>query len=558
MIGAIAPITTPPIDWLAIAPELALGGAAILIVLTRAILRHRAVATPVAYLLTALGLVTTGVMLFWQWRRVADDGPISTMSGMVRVDRFGVFLGVVVVMATAMAVLLAVAYLRRERLEAPEYLALMLFSAVGMLAMTTANDLIVVFLALEILSIPLYVLAAFDRRRLRSQEAGIKYFVLGAFSSAIFLYGVALVYGATGTTSLTGIATFLRGNILFENGTLVGGMVLLLVGLGFKVAAVPFHMWTPDVYDGAPSPVTAFMASATKAAGFAALLRVFGVAFLTYRTDWQPVVWALAALTLIVGSVGAVLQTDVKRLLAYSSIAHAGYVLMGVQTATPKGREAALFYLFVYTFMVIGSFAIVTVLSARGDDTHSIESLRGLAARRPVLGTLLVVFMLGQAGIPLTGGFVAKLEVFSASAAAGEYTLVVIGAVATVIASFAYLRVALAVATTPGTDEGPVTGTTSRRVDIATGVVLALTASMTIVLGVVPAVFVHWARDADLARTDDPVPPLRPGATSPRATRPKGISRRRGATRVGGGPNGAASPPRSRRAPLARAGMHRP
>jgi NADH-quinone oxidoreductase subunit N len=498
VIAAIAPITTPSIDWLAIAPELALGGAAVLVVLARALLRHRSAATPVAYVLAAVGIVTTGAMLLWQWLHVADHGPISTMGGMVRVDRFGVFLGVVVGMATAMAMLIAIAYLRRERLEAPEYLALMMFSAVGMLAMTTANDLIVVFLALEILSIPLYVLAAFDRRRLSSQEAGIKYFVLGAFSSAIFLYGIALVYGATGTTSLTGIASFLRSNVLFEQGTLVAGFVLLLVGLGFKVAAVPFHMWTPDVYDGAPSPVTAFMASATKAAGFAALLRIFGVAFLTYRTDWQPIVWGLAALTLVVGSVGAVLQVDIKRLLAYSSIAHAGYILMGFQTATPKGREAALFYLFVYAFMVIGSFAVVTVLSVRGDETHSIESLRGLASRRPVLGSLLVFFMLAQAGIPLTGGFVAKLEVFSAASAAGEYTLVVIGAIATVIASFAYLRVALSVASTPGGDEPADQGFPNRRIDLATGLVLAVTASMTLVLGVVPAVFVHWARDATL------------------------------------------------------------
>jgi NADH-quinone oxidoreductase subunit N len=424
------------------------------------------------------------------------------MAGMVRVDGFGVFLGIVVLLATVMAILVAVAYLRRERLEVPEYLALMLFSAMGMLTMTTANDLIVVFIALEILSIPLYVLAAFDRRRISSQEAGIKYFVLGAFSSAIFLYGIALVYGGTGTTSLTGIAMFLRGNTLFEQGTLVAGIALLLVGLGFKVAAVPFHMWTPDVYQGAPSPVTAFMASATKAAGFAALLRIFGVAFLTFRTDWQPIVWALAALTLVVGSIGMILQVDLKRLLAYSSIAHAGYVLMALQTATPRGREAALFYLFVYSFMVIGSFAVVTVLSMKGDEDHSIAGLKGLAFRRPVLGSLLVLFMLAQAGIPLTGGFIAKLEVFEATASAGEYVLLTIGAVATVIAAFGYLRVTLAVAKAPELDEQPATeGIVKRRVDLGAGLVLVVCGAMTLVLGITPAVFVHWARDATLIGT---------------------------------------------------------
>jgi NADH-quinone oxidoreductase subunit N len=306
-----------------------------------------------------------------------------------------------------------------------------------------------------------------------------------------------LVYGATGSTSLTRIDDFLRSNTLFEPGTLLAGMVLLLVGLGFKVAAVPFHMWTPDVYQGAPTPVTAFMASATKVAAFAALLRIFDGAFLSYRDDWQPIVWALTALTLGVGSVGALLQVDLKRLLAYSSIAHAGYLLMALETGTAKGREAALFYLFVYAFMIVGSFAVVTALSTRGDDDHPIDGLRGLGGRRPVLGGLLVLFMLAQAGIPLTSGFVAKLDVFSAAADAGDYVLVVLGTVATVVAAFAYLRVALAVAT-PST-EGEVTERVSgRRVDPGTWVVLAVTAGVTVVLGIVPAVFVSWAQDATL------------------------------------------------------------
>jgi NADH-quinone oxidoreductase subunit N len=495
--AAVSPITPPSVDWLAIAPELALGGAAVLIVLAKALLRRRPAATPVTYLLAAAGVITCGAMLFWQWQEVKEDSPIVTMSGMVRVDTFGVFLGVVVLAATAMSLLIAIAYLRREQLEVAEYVALMLFSAMGMVVMTTANDLIVVFLALEILSIPLYVLAAYHRRRLSSQEAGIKYFVLGAFSSAIFLYGIALMYGATGSTSLRDIDVFLRSNSLFEPGTLQAGFVLLLVGLGFKVAAVPFHMWTPDVYQGAPTPVTAFMASATKVAAFAALLRIFDGALLTYRDQWQPVVWGLTVLTLGVGSIGALLQVDFKRLLAYSSIAHAGYLLMAVETGTPKGREAALFYLFAYTFMVIGSFAVVTVLSNRGDEDHPIDGLRGLGARRPVIGSLLVLFMLAQAGIPLTSGFVAKLDVFSAAAKAGDYVLVVVGTVATVIAAFAYLRVALAVASTRSDGEIAERAST-RRIDAGTWIVLAVTAGVTIVLGIVPAVFVHWAQDATL------------------------------------------------------------
>jgi NADH-quinone oxidoreductase subunit N len=326
--------------------------------------------------------------------------------------------------------------------------------------------------------------------------------VLGAFSSAIFLYGIALVYGGTGTTSLTGIAAFLEQNTLFENGTLLAGIALLIVGLGFKVAAVPFHTWTPDVYQGAPTPITAFMASATKTAGFAAFLRVFLVAFPLYRDDWQPIIWVLAVLTLAVGSVGAALQVDVKRLLAYSSIAHAGYVLMGLQAGTARGVEASLFYLFVYTFMVVGSFAVVTVLSIQGDDDHSIDGYRGLAFRRPVLGSLLVFFLLAQAGIPLTGGFIAKLEVFQAASDAGEYALVAIGAVATVVAAFAYLRLALAIARPESEESGEAAQATVERipfgwrVDVWTGAVLTAAAVMTLWLGVLPATFVDWARHA--------------------------------------------------------------
>jgi NADH-quinone oxidoreductase subunit N len=501
VIAVISDIAAPHVDWLAIAPELALAGAAVLIVLLRALIRRRPGVTMAAFVVAAAGVLAAGGTLVWQWVHVRDDGPITTMAGMVRVDGFGVYLGIIVVIATALALLVSVAYLRREQLEAPEYLALLLFSGLGMVIMTTANNLIVVFLALEVLSIPLYVLSAFDRRRLSSQEAGIKYFVLGAFSSAIFLYGIALVYGATGTTSLTGISRFLAQNTLFETGTLVAGLALLLVGLGFKVAAVPFHTWTPDVYQGAPTPITAFMASATKTAGFAALLRVFLVAFPLYRTDWRPAVWVLAVLTLVVGSVGAALQTDVKRLLAYSSIAHAGYVLMGFEAATVRGREASLFYLFVYTFMVVGSFAVVAVISMKGDDDHSIDGYRGLAFRRPVLGGLLIFFLLAQAGIPLTGGFIAKLEVFSAASQAREYALVAIGAVATVVASFAYLRVVLVVAKPETAEEEAVPGPRVRighRVDLWTGAVLAVTAGMTLVLGLAPAVFVDWARHASL------------------------------------------------------------
>src|SRR5688572_2493793 len=485
----------PSVDWLAIGPEIALTAAAIVIVLVRSIVRSASWVYRACLLVAVAGTAVAGALLARQWNIVQDDGAIDTLAGMVRVDGFGVFLGVIVVVATLLTLLLAGAYVEREHLEGPEYLALVLLSATGMLAMTTANDLIVVFVALEVLSIPLYVLAAFDRRRLSSQESGIKYFVLGAFSSAVLLYGVALLYGATGTTSLTGIAGFLANNTLFEQGTLLAGLALLLVGVAFKIAAVPFHMWTPDVYQGAPTPVTAFMSSATKAAGFAALLRVLGVAFPLYRTDWRPAIWALAALSLIVGSVAAIVQTDIKRILAYSSIGHAGYILIGLQADTARGRQAALVYLLVYAFMTVGAFAVITVATRRGDDHHSLDDYRGLALRRPVLGGLLAFFVLAQAGVPLTGGFVVKLQVFAAAVAADEYALAIIGVLAAVVAAFFYLRIAVALFTKNGADDPEPTAST-RRVDVWTGAVLAVTAAAVLFSGILPGAWLDFAKDA--------------------------------------------------------------
>ena len=498
-------VQTPSVDWLAMAPLLAVAGAGVLIILLRAWLRRSPLATPVAIITAMIGVVVAGIFLARQWVLVRDDGAISTMGDMLRVDAFAVFLGVIVVIATAFALLLSVHYLQTEDLEGPEYLGLLLLSAAGMLAMTTANDLVVVFLALEVLSIPLYVLAAFDRRRLASQESGMKYFVLGAFSSAIFLYGVALVYGATGTTSIEGIFQFLAENTVLDQGVLVAGFALLIVGLGFKVSAAPFHMWTPDVYQGAPTPVVAFMASATKVAGFAALLRVFEVAFPLYRDDWRPLVWILSALSMIVGSIAAVVQTDVKRILAYSSISHAGFILIGFEAGTADGIAASLFYLFVYAFMVIGSFTVVTVVARRGDNAHNLDEYRGLANREPVLAGLLTFFLLAQAGVPLTGGFVAKLEVFSAAVDAREYALVIIGVLAAVVATFFYLRIIVTMfVPTPDQAvdlEKPDFSFGRSLVDPGAAVVLGVAAVLVLILGILPAEFLEFAADATFQLT---------------------------------------------------------
>jgi NADH-quinone oxidoreductase subunit N len=506
LLGQTEPIDTripvPKVDWLAVGPEVALIGAALILVLMAALNRGRRDLSGIYLDVGLAGVAASGLITLKVWWVVTDGAPYQTLSGMVAVDGFSVFARTIILAATALGLLVAQGYLRRENVEGPEYHALLLLSASGMLLMTTANDLIVVFLALEILSIALYVLAAFDRHRLESGEAGLKYFVLGAFSSAVMLYGVAMVYGATGTTSLSGIAGFLASNTLFSSGLLLAGVALILVGLGFKVAAVPFHMWTPDVYQGAPTPVTAFMAAGAKAAGFAALLRVFVSGFGSYSVDWRPLMLVLAIASLLVGSVVALVQQDVKRMLAYSSISHAGYILIGVQADTGQGVSSALFYLLTYTFMVVGTFAVVTVVGRKGDRHHSLDDYRGLGSRAPLLAGAMTFLLLAQAGIPLTSGFAAKFTVFAASVDAREYGLTLVGVLTTVIAAFFYLRL-IVVMYMSDAPEGQVDlpDTPGRRpfeLDPATGLALGVAVLATVVMGVLPGVFIDFARDATL------------------------------------------------------------
>lgn len=487
-------ILTPPIDWLAVAPPLALFAAAVVIVMVRSLLRRNPQVFPVAVALSYVGLLAAAVSLVVQWRVVDDDGPYQALVGMVAVDGFAVFVQAVVLVATLLALLISVGYLRRHGVDGPEYLVLLLCSATGMLLMASANDLVIMFLAMEILSIALYVLAAFDRRRLVAQEAGLKYFLLGSFASAILLYGIALTYGATGTTNFTGIARFLAATTLLHDGVLLAGLALLIVGLGFKVAAAPFHMWTPDVYQGAPTPVTAFMAAATKAAAFAALLRILTGALASAEVDWRPIVFVMAVASLLVGSIAAVTQTDVKRILAYQSIAHAGYLLIAVQAASARGTAAALFYLGTYAVMASGAFAVVAAVGRADDDRHDLAEYRGLAASRPVLAGLLTLFLLAQAGVPLTGGFVAKLSVFGAAVDAGQYWLALIGMLAAVVGAFVYLRVVLTMFA-PADDETAPDGPPVA-VDGGTRVALALAAVAVVILGVVPGAVLDLARNA--------------------------------------------------------------
>jgi NADH-quinone oxidoreductase subunit N len=337
-------------------------------------------------------------------------------------------------------------------IERGEYYALMLFSITGMLLMTQASDLIIVFLALELLSIPLYVLAAFARPNLQSEEAGMKYFLLGAFATGFIVYGTALVFGATGTTSLSGIFTAASDSTLSPStgsgGTLLLtiGSALLLIGLGFKVAAVPFHMWTPDVYQGSPSAVTAFMSSSAKIAGFAALLRVFATAFPTLSADITGILWVLAALTMIVGNFAAISQTNIKRMLAYSSIAHAGYILMafvpyGNKDVVATSVAAGLFYLFSYVLTNFGAWGVVIALEKSEGKGLEISDYRGLAKKYPVLAAAMTVFMLSFIGFPPTLGMVGKFYLFSSAIAGGFTGLAIIGVLTSLVSAYYYLRV---------------------------------------------------------------------------------------------------------------------
>ncbi|HEY8548237.1 MAG TPA: NADH-quinone oxidoreductase subunit N [Acidimicrobiales bacterium] len=488
------PIVTPHVDWWALGPVLALVGGALLLLLLTSFVRSRLFPGAYALITSIAGLAAIGLAIPL-WRRVqdADRGPFSTLEGAIGVDGFSVFATVVIAAGVVLTALLIDGYLRREGLDGIEAYALVLLSAAGGVVMAQANDLIVLFLGLEALSIAVYVLAALHLRRVTSQEAGLKYFVLGSFASAFLLYGIALLYGGTGTTNLGTIMGLFSTSVLENDGLVFAGLALVLVGLGFKVSAVPFHFWTPDVYQGAPSPMVAWMASGVKVAGFAGMIRVFVLGFQAYAVDWQPMVYGLAIATLLVGSVLAVVQTNVKRMLAYSSISHAGYVLIGIQAATDKGVQGALFYLAAYTFMVAGSFGVVTLVGRKGDARHRLEDYRGLGRERPLLALTLTLLLLSQAGVPLTSGFFAKFYVISAAVDAGSVPLAVIGMLAAVIAAFLYLRiiVAMYMADEEASAEGG-----RLAISPGAGLALALCLVVTIGVGLWPGAISHWAEDA--------------------------------------------------------------
>jgi NADH-quinone oxidoreductase subunit N len=439
-------------------------------------------------LLAAVGL---GLTLSFTLMQIGSEG--SGFNKMVVLDGFSIFINALLLVSGLLGVALAYGYVKRMNIERGEYYTLLLFSVTGMMLMAQAADLIVVFIALELLSIPLYVLAAFNRPKSESEEAGLKYFLLGAFATGFVVYGTALVFGATGATNLSAIVT--TASQRNPNMLLTIGAALILVGFGFKIAAVPFHMWTPDVYQGAPSAVTAFMASGAKIAGFAALLRVFATAFPLLAKDMTDILWALAALTMILGNFIAISQTNIKRLLAYSSIAHAGYILMAfVPYGNPAVRDvsiaAGLFYLVSYAVTNFGAWGVVIALEKAEGKGLEIADYAGLGRKYPALAAAMTVFMLSLIGFPPTLGLVGKFYLFRSVIAGGFTGLALIGVLTSLVSAYYYLRV---VVTMYMHDGEPVTERETW-LTITTGA----TAIITVVLSLVPQFLFAWAGDAVL------------------------------------------------------------
>ena len=473
----------PAIDWYRLSNVLVILGGSLVLLLVGSL-------TPTWRKgMYALGsAVTCGastVMTVLLWRDLGSKDSIALVGNTLTLDRFGLLAMVAMTVSVLLVSLIVNDHLEREGEDGPEVYGLMLTALIGGYVMVTANDLLVLFLGLETLSLAFYLLVASSRKRTTSSEAGLKYFILGGFASAFFLYGIALIFGVAGTTNISKIAEGFAGvNVQASDGMTLAGIALLLVGFGFKVSLVPFHVWTPDVYQGAPTPITALMASVGKTAAFVSLARVFLVALPGRSDDWAPAVFALAVITLLVGSAVAVVQTDVKRMLAYSSISHAGFILVGLEAASHGGSPGAGLgfqsigsYVFIYSLLVIGTFAVASAVS--GDGEAGLETFRGLGKTNPVLALCMTTLLLAQAGVPMTSGFIAKFGVIRAAVSVESYVLAVFAMVAAVIAAYLYLRIMVSIWLIGGSVK-------SRVVPVASRLVVGTTTAVTIVVGVAP------------------------------------------------------------------------
>jgi NADH-quinone oxidoreductase subunit N len=461
-----------------IIPELNMAAMALIILLLDLIIRKKEILAAVSIAGVAAVALT---MIF-------ASG--TTFGGMFIADGYSTFFKLIFFINVILTVLISVKYISIERVNYGEYYSLILFSTVGMMIMASAGDLIVLYLGLELMALSTYVLAGFIRHDVKSNEAALKYFLLGAFSSAFLLYGISLIYGMTGTTNLKQIALFISEKGLAGNLSLTLSIIFLTVAFGFKIAAVPFHMWAPDVYEGAPTSITAFMSVGPKAAGFAVLGRVFMIAFASVSVSWTSILIPIAILTMGVGNIVALSQTNIKRMLAYSSIAHAGYALLGIITANNEGLVSMMNYLMIYAFMNIGAFAVIIMLRSEGFRGDSIYDYEGLSKTHPLAAALMLIFMFSLTGIPPTAGFIGKLYIFMSAINAGYTWLVIIAVIFSAISAYFYLRIVMFMYMRDPKETVSLTTTAT------TGIALTLTTIAVLVIGVFPSFLIDFARAA--------------------------------------------------------------
>jgi NADH-quinone oxidoreductase subunit N len=459
-------------------PELLMTALALIVMLVDLFVKKKEVMA----LISLAGVAIVGLSLL---------GPRGETFGTMFIsDGYSMFFKVIFLINVILTILISIKYIAVERANYGEYYSLILFSTIGMMIMASAGDLIILYLGLELMALSTYILAGFIRHDIKSNEAALKYFLLGAFSSGFLLYGISLIYGLTGTTDLKAIASFINERGLSDNFSLLLSVIFLIVAFSFKIAAAPFHMWAPDVYEGAPTSITAFMSVGPKAAGFAVLGRVFLVAFAAVKVDWVAILIPLSILTMAVGNIVALSQTNIKRMLAYSSIAHAGYALLGVIVANSEGLSSMMNYLMIYAFMNIGAFAVIIMLRSEGFKGDSIYDYEGLSKTHPLAAVLMLIFMFSLTGIPPTAGFIGKLYIFMAAINAGYTWLVVIAVIFSAISAYFYLRIVMYMyMRDPKTTVGLTTS-------FSNGVALAVTTAAVLIIGVFPTAFVEFAKAA--------------------------------------------------------------
>ena len=459
-------------------PEIVMTCLALLILLSELVIKRK---ETIAF----LSIVSVAVVTY-----LLAGSTGTTFKGMFIADGYSLFFKLIFMLNVILTVLISVKYIAIEKVNFGEYYSLILFSTLGMMLMASAGDLITLYLGLELMALSTYVLAGFLRHDIKSNEAAMKYFLLGAFASAFLLYGISMIYGLTGTTDLHAISSYISQKGLSGNPVLTLSMIMFAVAFSFKIAAVPFHMWAPDVYEGAPTSITAFMSVGPKAAGFAVLGRVFLTAFGAARIEWTGILIPIAILTMAVGNIAAISQTNIKRMLAYSSIAHAGYVLLGIIAGTSEGMASVLNYLFIYAFMNIGAFAVVIMLRSEGFKGDNISDYEGLAKTHPLAAALMLVFMFSLTGIPPTAGFMGKFYLFMSAVSAGYTWLAVTAVIFSAISAYFYLRIVMYMYM-----KEPKTAV---QLSVSPGIALALTITVIAVLliGVLPSAVINFARIA--------------------------------------------------------------